>query len=262
MALVAAAYNAGEGSGRTSTAACRRSPRRGSTCGASSRRFGKRRMPFDAQVTTRPIRCADRSASSARAELSQTFSSRLTLTGCGVRSSCANRLTRSSSSSQRNSSRRASGAPLALGDAAQEALFERAQLGQALRRRAPGRRAACPAASRSPQVARQVVPARAQGVSMTKRLPTRRCSCARDVVGHVLRRLAVLQLALRVGVLGAARRPPRARLPARSASGGRGLRRAAPRTPRRRSAAARRGRRGRAPRRRSARAALRRCPAA
>ncbi len=39
---------------------------------------------------------------------------RFTLTGCGVRSSCANRLTRSSSSSQRNSSRRASATPLAL----------------------------------------------------------------------------------------------------------------------------------------------------
>jgi len=42
----------------------------------------------------------------------QAFSSRLTLTGCGVRSSCAKKLTRNSSSSQRNSCMRASCAPL------------------------------------------------------------------------------------------------------------------------------------------------------
>jgi len=36
----------------------------------------------------------------------------LTLTGCGVRNSCANRLMRSSSSNQRNSSSRASFTPL------------------------------------------------------------------------------------------------------------------------------------------------------
>ena len=40
------------------------------------------------------------------------FSSRFALTGCGVRSSCANRLTRNSSISQRNSSSRSSRAPL------------------------------------------------------------------------------------------------------------------------------------------------------
>src|SRR4051812_35512724 len=41
----------------------------------------------------------------------QAFSRRFTLTGCGVRSSCANRLTRNSSRSHWNSVRRASGAP-------------------------------------------------------------------------------------------------------------------------------------------------------
>jgi hypothetical protein len=42
----------------------------------------------------------------------QALSSRLMLTGCGVRSSCAKKLTRSSSSNQRNSSMRASCTPL------------------------------------------------------------------------------------------------------------------------------------------------------
>ena len=42
----------------------------------------------------------------------QALSSRFTLTGCGVRSSCAKKLTRSSSSSQRNSCRRSSCTPL------------------------------------------------------------------------------------------------------------------------------------------------------
>ena len=52
-----------------------------------------------------------------RAELqswscAQALSSRFTLTGCGVRSSCAKKLTRSSSSNQRSSCRRASCTPL------------------------------------------------------------------------------------------------------------------------------------------------------
>lgn len=64
---------------------------------------------------TKRLMQGSRAAGSAPPQLricAQSLSSRLVLTGCGVRSSCAKKLTRSSSSSQRSSSMRASTAPL------------------------------------------------------------------------------------------------------------------------------------------------------
>ena len=124
------------------------------------------------------------------ASCAQAFSSRLTLTGCGVRSSCANRLTRSSSSSQRNSSSRASAHALALGQVAPGSAARAGAARPGAARRAPDRRAACRAASRSPSGSAAGAPAAPTASSATKRLRHQARELRRDVVGDLLRRRA------------------------------------------------------------------------